>query len=703
MTFTKPETDGVSTPLLVRWGWLAGTAVLAALAVLYGAGLDALTDPAVPIFGDVGGHVVAIRELMGQLGRGHVHGWSYAWYGGFPLFYFYFPLPALLAVALAGIVGLGYAMTVVVVSGPLLIPLAAAVLVRATGGSRLAAFLAGAGSAYFLLVRSLAISGGSLESALVGEYSYAIAMALSLFFLASVPRLLERRTGRAMVLPALLLAATALSHVLAVFMAVVGSLAFVRRRRDLAPLASIWGIAFLISGWWSVPFLGYVGEMSSLAWSPPTTRAVAAWLFEGVPLLLLSVLALTWRDSEMLDPRMYRLVVVFLGLGIAPLLFPGLPIYPARLLPYAFWAGHVLAAVVAWQAVRALRARKALLRSTVVLLGLGAFAGVSLLRVPPRWTAWISLEGSEAAVDRDSWQRLIAQLRARPAGAVLNASQFPDTTGGHPMHLLDLHGARHIPHLTDHRIVGGLWQESSPVALYAQLSAGHLRGDMRSRLSTFDGRAPDADLGARQARILGARYIVVAGLPDFIDEYIDRGAPAGVRPLARDSLWVLYQVDGAGTALVPGPLLPVAEGEFEAAASRWFDRGGEPPVPVVFRGTPVQGLADGPRVVAGEPDLQLLPGEIRLDGVAPGQPLLLRLSYFPNWALASPGRGPFRAAPNHIMVVPRSDSVRLVWRFGWIERAGLAASILAGILVLVLSFAPTAIPRLSLRPGRHGG
>lgn len=703
MIVTTPETDGsVRSPFLARWGWLGGAATLSVLAVLYGTGLDALTDPAVPVFGDLGGHVVAIRELMEQLGRGHVHGWSYSWYGGFPLFYFYFPLPALLAVALAGIVGLGFAMTVVVVSGPLLIPVAAAVLVRATNGSRMAAFMAGAGSAYFLLVRSLGISGGSLESALVGEYSYAIAMALSLFYLASLPRLLERGVGRPMALPVLLLAATALSHVLATAMAVLGSLALVRRRRDLAPLAATWGIAFVLSGWWSIPFLGYAGEMSSLAWSPPTARAVAAWLFEGVPLLLLSALAFTWRDSEMLDPRMYRLVVVFLGLGIAPLLFPEPPIYPARLLPYAFWAAHVLAAVVVWQALKALRTRRFVLRSTVVLLGFGALAGVGLLRVPPRWTAWISLEGSEAAVDRDSWQRLIAELRARPAGAVLNASQFPDTTGGHPMYLLDLHGARHIPHLTGHRIVGGLWQESSPIALYGQLSAAHLRGNMRSRLSTLEGRAPDADLGARQARLLGARYIVVAGLPDFIDDFIDAGPPAGVRPLARDSLWVLYQVDGAGVAIAPRPLLPVAEGELEAAASRWFDRGGEPPLPVVLGGSPDGDTPAGPRVVAEEADLQLLPGEIRLDGVTPGQPLLLRLSYFPNWTLASPGQGPFRAAPNHILVVPHSNALHLVWRYGWIERTGLAASICGGALVLVLLItSPT--PAKARRRERHGG
>ncbi|NIP80928.1 MAG: hypothetical protein GWM90_17610, partial [Gemmatimonadetes bacterium] len=49
----------------------------------------------------------------------------------------------------------------------------------------------------------------------------------------------------------LLLAATALSHVMATGLAVVGSLALARGRRDLAPLAGTWVAAFLVAGWWT--------------------------------------------------------------------------------------------------------------------------------------------------------------------------------------------------------------------------------------------------------------------------------------------------------------------------------------------------------------------------------------------------------------------------------------------------------------------
>jgi hypothetical protein len=660
--------------------WLAAALLLSLATIAFGTGLTALLDPAVPVFGDLGGHVVATRELQDLLSRGQFRGWSYSWYSGFPLFYFYFPLPALLTLACAALVGLGPAVTAVTLVGPFLIPVAAAVLVRAAGGTRAAALLAAGGSAFFLLARSLGISGGTLESALVGEYSYAIGMALSLFYLATVPRLLEDRGARSMLLPVLLLTATALCHVLTTAMAVAGSLALSRTRRDLLPVVGTWAVAFLISGWWSIPFLGYAAEMSSLEWAAPAPGVVAAWVFEGVPLAILSLFALAWRDHETLDPRLYRVAVVFLATGVAPLFLSEIPIYPGRLLPYAFWAAHVLAGIVVWQSIRALRRRRMVLRSAAVLLGLGTLLGVGLLRVPPWWTADVILRGPEAAGDLESWQHLMAEVRTLEPGAVLSAANFPDPTKEVPIFLLDRYGERQLPALTGHRILGGLWRESSPIGPLSELTAGHLARDMDSGLTPLQGRAPDPDLGVRQARILGARYVVIAGLPEFLST-LD---PAGMRLLAQDSLWRLYEIDGAAVAVEPGTLQPVAANDFRAASQRWFDEGGYPSLPVVLDGHYIPPSTGRPAPVAGEADVRLLDGEIRIEGVTPGRPLLLRLSYFPNWLLASPGAGPFRAAPNHILVVPRSDAVRLVWSDGWIEHTAAAASAFGALLMLAL-------------------
>jgi hypothetical protein len=41
-----------------------------------------------------------------------------------------------------------------------------------------------------------------------------------------------------------------------------------------------------------------------------------------------------------------------------------------------------------------------------------------------------------------------------------------------------------------------------------------------------------------------------------------------------------------------------------------------------------------------------------------GQPILVRMSYFPNWKVSG-AKGPFRVAPNMMVVVPTKLDVRL--------------------------------------------
>ena len=52
-----------------------------------------------PTGGDMGAHVLVpayVRDSL--LPSGRLLGWSNGWFAGFPIFYFYFPLPAILAV-----------------------------------------------------------------------------------------------------------------------------------------------------------------------------------------------------------------------------------------------------------------------------------------------------------------------------------------------------------------------------------------------------------------------------------------------------------------------------------------------------------------------------------------------------------------------------------------------------------------------------
>lgn len=67
----------------------------------------------------------------------------------------------------------------------------------------------------------------------------------------------------------------------------------------------------------------------------------------------------------------------------------------------------------------------------------------------------------------------------------------------------------------------------------------------------------------------------------------------------------------------------------------------------------------------------------------PGKPILLRVSYYPNWQVSG-ASGPYRVGPNFMVVVPKTRDVSLKFRYTTTETLSFALS-LFGVLALVLS------------------
>ncbi len=235
--------------------------------------------------GDMGAHVYWPKFLAEEwFTRFRVQGWSPHWYSGFPIGQFYFPLPALAIAFLDFFAFVPYnvAFKLVVVSGPIALPLAAYYF-----GSKLRfpwpapPLFAIVAVRYLFEVRyglddavdktGWTIYGGNLASTMAGEFSFTIALALALFFLATLATSLE--TGRRRWLPAVLLAGTVTSHiVVAAFAAFLGVLVTVMylcrwvvtdRIRKRHAWTKAWKLSipiafvgFLLTATWSLPLVG---------------------------------------------------------------------------------------------------------------------------------------------------------------------------------------------------------------------------------------------------------------------------------------------------------------------------------------------------------------------------------------------------------------------------------------------------------------
>jgi hypothetical protein len=100
----------------------------------------------------------------------------------------------------------------------------------------------------------------------------------------------------------------------------------------------------------------------------------------------------------------------------------------------------------------------------------------------------------------------------------------------------------------------------------------------------------------------------------------------------------------------------------------WFDGGGGPDV--------------RPQDDAGVSNIVSTEDGVSFDVEQPGVPVLVKVSYFPNWKVSG-AQGPYRATPNFMVVVPESNHVEL--HYGWtgVDGAGIVLTVL-GLVGLVL-------------------
>ena len=175
----------------------------------------------------------------------------------FPIGQYYFPFPALLTALFDSFLPYNVAFKIVTVLGPILLPVSAYTLAEQLEFPWPASPLAAVATLYYQFETRHAlvggewkttwtIYGGNLASGLAGEFSFTLALALALFFVAAFTATL--RTGRRPWLPVVLLAACVTSHVVVamfgIFLAVLVWLMHrpLRTLRIAAPVGIVAGL-----------------------------------------------------------------------------------------------------------------------------------------------------------------------------------------------------------------------------------------------------------------------------------------------------------------------------------------------------------------------------------------------------------------------------------------------------------------------------
>jgi len=606
----------------------------------------------------------------------------------------------------------------------------------------------------FLFDTRWTIYGGNVASTMAGEFAFAISLSLALVYLGVVARGLQ--TGRHRALAAALLALVGLCHLIPGLFALAGTAVMAvlyPRRATLKWLVTMAPVAAALTAFWTLPFAWRRAYMNDMGWEklqPWTPYGLwdhhwwgelgkHLWPWDLRFVWALALIGLLAGVVERRRPHLFLGAMAVLT-GIAFVLLPQGRLWNARLLPFYYLCLYLLAGLAVVEVGRILARRLgrdtaqaqrtvALVLPAVLLLGVVVYDGMALRTLPfGRVDArnqyhWLGLTARQDNFV-DGWARWnYAGYEARTPTA--------DGGGYHEYHDLvetmagvgEEHGCGRamweyepelvrygtpmalmlLPHWT-HGCIGsmeGLYFESSATTPFHFLD--------QSELSAVPSRAQrdlpygplDVDLGVSHLQLLGVRYYLTTS-PTALAQARDN---PDLTQVAQSGPWTVFEV--AGSELVeplanqPAVLTNVGDGQREwlDPAVEWYlDEDAQD----VFLAA--GGPAEWPRIEAGDrppavpadpvevSDITTDDDRISFDVSEPGTPVLVKTSYFPNWQ-ASGADGPWRVAPNLMVVVPTDTHVEL--HYGWTPVDGLAwlltALGLVGLVVLARR-PPVAVP-----------
>ncbi|MGE3328309.1 MAG: hypothetical protein AB7N61_23185 [Acidimicrobiia bacterium] len=270
-----------------------------------------------------------------------------------------------------------------------------------------------------------------------------------------------------------------------------------------------------------------------------------------------------------------------------------------------------------------------------------------------------------------------------------------------------------LPYWTDSCIgsMEGLFFESSATTPFHFMMAAALSQEPSNPVRSMPYPSLDVNRGVREMQLTGVRYYMA-----FSEQAVAQAAKQpNLRELAVSGPWHVYEV--AGSELVtPLRYQPAVVDNADGRAA-WLD------ISTKYFTTPdswdVTLAQDGPaewervdmtrdpeapkdgRTVYGRVVTQPTPAKTALPPVVVrdiatdddeivftvdqiGVPVLVKTSYFPNWKVDG-AKGPYRVAPNQMVVIPTSTSVRLHYGRTGIDYAsmGLTALGLVGLAWLV--------------------
>jgi hypothetical protein len=694
--------------------------------------LELVFSDLLPTGGDMGAHIVPTKFFVTELFNNFkLSGWSQDWFAGYPVYYFYFPLPPIITSLLSFLFPFSISFKTMVLISQVLLVISIEMLMR--NNSKEFSFYGFGVGLLYLLTESFTIFGGNLASSLAGQYSFTYSIAFANF---SIFYLLKSNHRYSTEIASLLIGLSVLSHLIP-FMIYLPIFAYYFLKSDAKINIKISAFLFFlfIAMRFSISLFINLEFTTNMTYTPytqlsdlvksdilpfaigaiiyvissssrTTLKAVAG--FELYLIIIAIFLFFYGPESALWNGR----IVPFFNLGIIILFFNLLHFdiknltkkiqgkYPLTIfilsinsylmyLYYSKWGNTYSTTtisvifIILFMFLISINSEKFLIYTTLVSLTFGTLSYL------PHWLNW-NFSGYESKNNWSDITTLYEGLDTLEPGRIMWEPNSDLNKYGTPMVLMT------IPMFTDHQSVEGLYFDSSITTPFHFLTVSGVAERPSNPVGGLTYINGEFDKGFRLMEELGVDYFIA-----YTQSIKDKAnGSENFNFLFSNEVFNVYSINTKKVELVEDNLhifespdfydrlknAVLREGSeqsfFESAYKSFKDELNHKIIENYDESLAVRSESNADLLIS---DLNIQNELITFKTNKPNQLHLIKVSYFPNWKIKN-GYGPFRISPSFMAVVPKDEFVEIRFESSNVEKALNLLSILALFGALLITY-----------------
>ena len=622
--------------------------------------------------------------------------WSPDWYAGFPFLYFYPPFLYYLVAFFNKIqlIPWNIGLKIATLVGTLLLPILVYLCLKILDFKYPIPVLGSVFSLFFIFLEKFTIYGGNFPSTLAGEFSYSLGFGLFFVFAALLIKGKEKKN--LWLFNSLLLSLMAVIHPFSVIMAVIfGFLIFLesaikRNAKDVFfYLLKVYGLGFLLSAFWSLPFLMLLPYTAKMNW----TRTIKLDELFPSTLIIFEIIAVLTIIFSLFFKEKRKKILVFILILIAALVpyfvLNNSSIWNTRFLPFFLMTMIIISAIGVGTGYQFLQEKTAkLFQRKKIFINEFIFSLFlivtsyflifgylnSTISFIPFWLKW-NYEGFEAKGEWNKVVELNEYLKSLPDGRVMWEYRSEYDKFGTPRIL------ENLPIWTGKPTFEGLLIESGISSYFHFINQAETTQTPTSAVAGFEYPAFNFENGSKHLKFFGANYFVAytPEIKQLSEKYFEK--------LKEVNDFAIYKIPDSEIVEV------LKEIDLKPKTKDWIDesiswyKGMNFERPIVF----YQNLKEFQTIKNSLKKTEPREGSVEVISISDdsltfttqnlGQPHLIKISYFPGWKVTG-AKGPFLISPSFMMVIPFQNEVTLKYGYNFWDKVGFTLSLISVVYLI---------------------